>query len=40
VCLTALQAGLDATPVDGTQWRAYYDAYLANGLASGAPFPA
>jgi uncharacterized protein YndB with AHSA1/START domain len=39
VCLAALQAGLDETPVDGTPWRAYYEAYVANGVPSGAPFP-
>ena len=39
VCLAALQADLDATPADGTPWRAYYDAYLADGVPSGAPFP-
>lgn len=39
LCLDALQSGLDATSVDGPAWRDYYDAYLAAGVPSGAPFP-
>jgi uncharacterized protein YndB with AHSA1/START domain len=39
VCLAALEADLDETPPDDTAWRAYYDAYLADGVPSGAPFP-
>ena len=39
VCLAALEADLNGTPRDDTAWRAYYDAYLANGVPSGAPFP-
>jgi uncharacterized protein YndB with AHSA1/START domain len=39
LCLAALQANLDATAIDGTSWRAYYDAYVASGMPSGAPFP-
>ena len=39
LCLAALDAALNETTPDDTPWRAYYDAYLADGVPSGAPFP-